>query len=371
MTLQRQVTFWVAAFFVLFLFMWLLSDILLPFLAGLALAYFLDPLADALERTGLSRLVATFFILLFAILMIVIALVLVLPILADQVSKLAYNLPTISANLIKLFDENAPQWLKDALASSGTDIGGWLSQNAGRAAQWATTVITSVLSGGLAVVNVLSLLIVTPIVAFYLLVDWDRMVATVDNALPRQHLETIRGLARQIDGVMAGFIRGQGTVCIVLGIFYAVVLSLLGLNFGVLIGLAAGFLGFIPYVGAGLGGIAAVGMALVQFWPQPLPIILVAGAFALGQFLEGNFLSPKLVGGSVGLHPVWLMFALFAFGYLFGFVGLLIAVPVAAAVGVLLRFGIQQYMKSPLYLGVRENLPEPAEQLPPPKRKRR
>jgi predicted PurR-regulated permease PerM len=352
MTLQRQFSFWGAAFLALIAFLWLFSAILLPFLAGLALAYFLDPLADALERAGLTRLLATFLILLCSLLGIILAVLLVLPILADQFSKLAANLPNIIANAVHQFDQSAPQWLKDALAQSGTDVSGWLRENVGRTAEWAGTVLTSVWSGGMALVNVLSLLIVTPIVAFYMLNDWDRMIAKVDGWLPRPHAETVRALARQIDAAMAGFIRGQGTVCLTLGLFYAVALSLLGLNFGFLIGLAAGALSFIPYVGAIVGGLAAIGMALVQFWPQPMPIVLVGAAFALGQFLEGNFLSPRLVGERVGLHPVWLMFALFAFGYLFGFVGLLMAVPLAAAAGVLIRFALGQYIKSPLYLGV-------------------
>lgn len=353
MTLQRQVKFWSIAVLMFIGLMWLFSDILLPFLAGLALAYFLDPIADALERAGFSRLTSTAIILLSSILAIIVVLLLVMPLLADQFAKLAKNLPEIITSFTQAFDQMAPEWLKNAIANtgSGSNVSEWLGENAGRAATWIATLVTSVWSGGLAVVNIISLLIVTPIVAFYLLNDWDRMVAKVDDWIPRQHVETVRGLARQIDDAMAGFIRGQGTVCLVLGIFYAVALTLLGLNFGVLIGLAAGALTFIPYVGAIIGGIAAVGMAIVQFWPSPLPILLVVGAFAVGQFLEGNFLSPRLVGNRVGLHPVWLMFALFAFGYLFGFVGLLIAVPMAAALGVLIRFALTQYMKSPLYLG--------------------
>jgi predicted PurR-regulated permease PerM len=181
--------------------------------------------------------------------------------------------------------------------------------------------------------------------------DWDRMVAKVDSWLPRHHVETIRDLARQMNEAMAGFIRGQGTVCLVLGLFYAVGLSLAGLNFGLLIGLGAGLLSFIPFVGTIVGGVTAVGMALIQFWPDWVSIAIVLAIFVAGQFVEGNFLSPKLVGDRVGLHPVWLMFALFAFGYLFGFVGLLLAVPLAASAGVLIRFALRQYLKSPLYLG--------------------
>jgi predicted PurR-regulated permease PerM len=238
------------------------------------------------------------------------------------------------------------------VAASGTNLPASLTDLATKAAGWLAGILASVLSGSLALVNVISIVVVTPIVAFYMLNDWDRMVAKVDGWLPRDHHDTIRRLAREIDEAMAGFIRGQGTVCLMLGFFYAVALSFAGLNFGLLIGLGAGFLSFIPYVGTIVGGVAAIGMALIQFWPDWLQIFIIAGIFAFGQFIEGNFLSPYLVGNRVGLHPVWLMFALFAFGYLFGFVGLLLAVPLAAAVGVLARFALQQYLKSPLYLGV-------------------
>jgi predicted PurR-regulated permease PerM len=158
---------------------------------------------------------------------------------------------------------------------------------------------------------------------------------------------------------MAGFIRGQGTVCFLLGAFYGVALSLAGLRFGLTIGIVTGLLSFIPYAGAITGGVLAIGIAVVQFWPDYGAMLLIAAIFVAGQFVEGNFLSPKLVGHSVGLHPVWLMFALFAFGYLFGFVGLLLAVPMAAAAGVLIRFGLRQYLGSRIYLGSVRSMPNP------------
>jgi predicted PurR-regulated permease PerM len=351
MTLQRQMVFWTAALVILILALWLLGDIMLPFIAGLVLAYFLDPVADALERLGLPRLAATLVILIASIVAIVVLLVLLLPVLGDQIARFASNLPNLMQTLVKLFEDLAPQWLKSMLAASDTNLPGSLTDVAGKAAVWLAAILTSILSGSLALVNIISLLVVTPIVAFYMLNDWDHMVAKVDGWLPRDHCSTIRELARQIDVAMAGFIRGQGTVCLSLGIFYAVALSLAELNFGLLIGLGAGLLSFIPYIGTIVGGILAIGMALLQFWPDWLQIIIIVGIFVAGQFIEGNFLSPNLVGNRIGLHPVWLMFALFVFGYLFGFVGLLLAVPLAAAAGVLVRFALQQYLKSPLYLG--------------------
>jgi predicted PurR-regulated permease PerM len=218
-------------------------------------------------------------------------------------------------------------------------------------AGWIATVLKQIWASGKSLVNILSLLVVTPVVAFYLLFDWDNMVEKVDGWLPLDHRDTIRGIMLDIDAAVAGFVRGQGTVCIILGLFYAACLTLIGVNFGLMIGLFAGLISFIPFVGSIIGFFLAVGVSLVQFWPEYLPIALAAGTFFIGQFIEGNFLQPKLVGNQVGLHPVWLMFALFAFGSLFGFTGMLIAVPAAAAVGVVARFGVKKYLNSELYYG--------------------
>ena len=349
MTLQKQTMIWAISLAVLVLGLWLLSPILLPFIAGLVLAYFLDPVADGLQRLGLGRLGSALLIVITSILILVVALVILAPMLMDQIARFAADLPSIIQSLTLRFNEMAPDWVKEAVAQSGTDIQGSITQFAGKAADWILTVLKTVLSGGLALVNIVSLLVITPIVAFYLLVDWDNMIAKIDSWVPREHVETVRALGRDINVAMSGFIRGQGTVCLALGFFYAVALSFTGLKFGLAIGLLAGALTFIPYAGALIGGVLAIGMAVVQFWPNFWSIGFVVAIFAVGQFLEGNFLSPKLVGKSVGLHPVWLMFALFA--YLFGFVGLLLAVPLAAAAGVLVRFGLNQYLNSRLYLG--------------------
>lgn len=351
MTLQRQAGFWAGALLVLVALLWLFQDILLPFIAGFVLAYFLDPVADRLERMGLPRLAATLVILVAAVAAVVVAVLLLAPIFADQALKLANDLPVLIRSLMARLEEVTPQAVKDLLAGSGGGVTGSISDLASKLTDWIVTVLRSLLTGSLALVNLLSLLVVTPIVAFYLLLDWDRLVAKVDSWLPRDHLEEIRGIARGIDTAMAGFIRGQGTVCLLLGVFYAIGLSLAGLRFGLAIGLGAGLLSFIPYVGAIIGGVLAIGVGLVQFWPDYTMVLVIVGIFAAGQFIEGNFLSPKLVGSSIGLHPVWLIFALFAFGYLFGFVGLLLAVPMAAATGVLMRYGIGRYLNSRLYRG--------------------
>jgi predicted PurR-regulated permease PerM len=352
MTVQRQIGFWVAALVALVLALWLLSPIMLPFIAGLALAYFLDPVADALENLGLPRLAASLVILIASILVLALLLVLVVPVVGSQVGRLATEFPNLLPALVQHIQDIAPQWLKDILPKSEANIQATLADLAKTGAGWLLSLASTLLSGGKTVIDALSLLVVTPIVAFYMLLDWDRMVAKVDSWVPRRQLETVRTIFRDIDTTMAGFIRGQGTLCLFLGAFYAVTLSLAGLNFGLAIGIMTGVLSFIPYFGAITGGVLSIGIALVQFWPAYPHILLVVGIFAIGQFIEGNILSPKLVGHSIGLHPVWLMFALFAFGYLFGFVGLLLAVPLAAAAGVLSRFALRQYLASNLYRGI-------------------
>ena len=352
MTFQKQAGFWVAALLAVIFVLWLLQTILLPFIAGFVLAYFLDPVADRLEKFGLPRVAATAVILLVAIFLVVLAMVMVVPVVIDQSVKLAAEAPTLVHALVEKFNDWAPQRLKDMLASSGTDIQSQMGDYAGKAALWIAGLLASLWSGGWTLINVVSLLIITPIVAFYLLADWDHIVAKVDGWLPRDHQEEIRSIARDIDRAMAGFIRGQGTVCLILGTFYAVGLSLVGLKSGLAIGFAAGLLSFIPYVGALIGGIMAIGVGLVQFWPNEVQLLAVVAVFGIGQFVEGNFLSPRLVGGSIGLHPVWMMFALLAFSYVFGFLGLLLAVPLAAATGVFVRYGLNRYLNSKLYKGV-------------------
>ncbi len=351
MTLQRQFLIWLGAVAGFVLLLHLFSPILLPFIMGMAIAYFLDPVADWLEERRFPRLAATTLILgLFALVFVLFLLILV-PVLGDQIGSFAERLPSYIRQLVKIADEAGPDWLKEWLSDNESSIEGQLTGAARDVAGWIASLLQSIWSGGIALLNVVSLLVVTPVVAFYMLNDWDRMIDIVDSWLPRDHVGTIRQLGREINDALAGFVRGQGSVCLILGLFYAIGLSITGLNFGMLIGMISGFLSFIPYVGSITGLVLAGGVAIVQFLPDWIMISVVVGIFVLGQFIEGNFLSPKLVGDRVGLHPVWLMFALFAFGYLFGFVGLFLAVPLAAAFGVLARFAARTYMGSALYLG--------------------
>ena len=351
--IRRQALFWGVTGLLLVLLLWLFSGILLPFVLGMVIAYFLDPVADWFERRGLSRAAASTVILVLFVVALLAATLIVVPVIGNQVAALVARIPAYVERLQELAGSARTGPLKFLFtgdeATLKQDFANLVSEGTG----FITGVVGSLWSSSLAVVNFVSLFVVTPVVAFYLLLDWDRMIARVNSWVPRQHVETVRWLARDIDRSVAGFVRGQGSVCLILGSYYAVGLTLAGLSFGLLIGLFAGLISFIPYIGSTVGLLIALGVALVQFWPEWIRIVVVAAVFLIGQFFEGNILQPKLVGASVGLHPVWLMFALFAFGALFGFVGLLIAVPASAAVGVLVRFGLSQYLQSEMYSGRR------------------
>ncbi|QIK41668.1 AI-2E family transporter [Pontivivens nitratireducens] len=342
----QQLRYWGIGALIFFAFLWFIGDTLLPFLVGMTIAYFLDPVADRLERAGFSRLWATVVITVGVLLGAMIVLVLLIPVVIDQTQSLIAAAPGYAETLRNFLEERFPDFLEE-----GSDVRDAIDSTTETIRARIPDIANSILASGIALLDFVLLLVVAPVVAFYMLMDWDRMVAKIDGWLPREHRSSIRALARQVDDVLAGFVRGQLTVCLILGTFYAVALTLIGLQFGLVIGLFAGLISFIPFIGSIMGGMVSIGVALFQFWDQPLWIAAVAAIFALGQAVEGNVLTPKLVGGSVGLHPVWLMFALAAFGALMGFTGLLIAVPVAAVLGVLARFGLEKYLQGSLYRG--------------------
>lgn len=343
---KDQIRYWGIAAAVFLVLLWLLGNVLLPFIVGGAIAYFLDPVADRLERMGLSRAAATSVISLVALMLVVLMVLAVIPTLVNQLKALVNAAPDITRRLQGFLLERFPD-----LADSTSTVRQTLSEIGLAIQARGAELAQGLLSSALGVISVVLFIVVVPVVAFYLLLDWDDMVARIDSMLPLDHAPTIRRLAREIDAVLAGFVRGQVSVCLALGTFYAVALMAAGLQFGVIVGAIAGAITFIPYVGSIVGGVLAIGLALFQFWGDWLQIGLIAAIFAIGQFVEGNILTPRLVGKSVGLHPVWLLFALSAFGTVFGFVGMLIAVPVAASIGVLTRFAIEQYRASLLYQG--------------------
>ncbi|QPH54558.1 AI-2E family transporter [Pontivivens ytuae] len=342
----EQLRYWGVGAVAFILFLWLVGDTLLPFLVGMTIAYFLDPVADRLEAVGFSRLWATVVItagLLFTTTMV---LVLLIPVAVDQTQALIEVAPSYAETLREGLAVRFPDLLEE-----GSALRDAINTTTQTLRDRIPTIANQILASGLAVFDFFVLLVVAPVVAFYMLMDWDRMIAKIDGWLPREHRPTIRRLAGQVDDVLAGFVRGQLTVCLILGTFYAIALTVIGLQFGLIIGLFAGLISFIPFVGSITGGALSVGVALFQFWGDPIWIVVVLAIFIVGQMVEGNVLTPKLVGESVSLHPVWLMFALAAFGSLMGFTGLMIAVPIAAVIGVLARFGLEQYMKGRLYRG--------------------
>jgi predicted PurR-regulated permease PerM len=343
---RQQAIYWGIATAVFLFLLWALGGVLLPFLVGGAIAYFLDPVADRLERLGLTRALATATITVVGILAFILLALLVVPTLTRQLVGLVNAAPTIATELLEFLTAKFPS-LMDKESVVRDSLGALARTIQSRGAELAGGLVSSALG----VINAVVFVVVVPVVAFYLLLDWDHMIARIDAMLPRDHAPTVRRLAAEIDRTLAAFVRGQVSVCLILGTFYAVTLMAAGLQFGLIVGALAGFVTFIPYVGALLGGALAIGLALFQFWGDWVQIGIVAGIFAIGQFLEGNIITPKLVGKSVGLHPVWLIFALSAFGTLFGFVGMLVAVPVAAAIGVLVRFLAERYRQSLLYSG--------------------
>jgi predicted PurR-regulated permease PerM len=357
---QREIfIYWGVAALGFLLFLYVFSGILGPFLFGAAIAYLTDPLADKLEDFGLSRVAATLVINVVAFFVLVIFVISVAPLLIDQMQQLVERAPGYIEELARRAHDAFPKLFPDFSAAEATLKDGKeggesavapLSEPATR---WGMAALKSLVTGGLAFIDFLAVIVVTPIVAFYLLLDWDRLVASIDSILPRKHVDTIRKIAKEIDETLSAFLRGQLLVCLILGSFYAVTLTLAGLPFGALVGLFAGIISFIPFVGSMLGLLLSVGIALAHFWGDWWHIALIAGIFLTGQAAEGNVLTPMLVGGRVGLHPVWLIFALSAFGSVFGFPGLLVAVPLAASLGVVARWGVEQYQQSDLYTGGR------------------
>lgn len=351
MHVERQVLFWIAAAIALLLGIALLRDVLLPFVMGIAIAYFLNPMVERLNAWGMGRTAASALTVAFGAVVAVTACVLLAPAIAAQIQGLAAAMPSELERLRGLVDA----WSREALGpafpgldASLTKAAQSLSENWAGLAAWAAS---SLWSGGKALFNFASLLLITPLVVFYLLVDWHPMLERIDGWLPRDHAPQIRTLAGEMNASIAAFVRGQGTVCLILGIYYALGLSAIGLDYGLLVGLATGLLGFVPFVGWALGLLVSAALAAAKFWPDAMPLMLTVGLFLGGMALDAALLSPKIVGSKIGLHPVWLIFALIVFSYLFGFIGTLIAVPLAAALAVLVRFALDAYLDSEFYRG--------------------
>ncbi|MDZ4792076.1 MAG: AI-2E family transporter [Hyphomicrobiales bacterium] len=352
LNLSPHTLYWIIALSLAVLLVAFLGDILTPFVLGGVIAYLFDPIVTRLHREGLSRGVSAFVIVCALAALVLLAIALLVPVLFAQFSALVENFPRYLQQLQTYIAERWPDWLQSlrpqtVAADAPPEQGAFSGQLTG----WAVEQLKGLAANGLALANSLALLFVTPVVAFFLLKDWRKLLNSVDETLPRQDAPEIRSIAAEIDTTLSSYLRGTATVILLLSAIFMIGLELVGLDYGLVIGLGAGILSFIPYVGALAGLVIGGAVAFAQFWPDWVQIVLVLGVFLGGQAFEGNVLTPKIVGDNVRLHPVWLIFALLAFGYAFGFVGLLIAVPAAAICGVLVRRALQKYYESEAYLG--------------------
>lgn len=341
---------WFVIFFVFFYLLYVLRSVLMPFVAGILLAYLLDPMVDRLQKLKISRTVATLIVCFMTVLIVMPCIGLLFSMIENQVSLLVRATPAY----LSLIMEKLKPVLNDVTERfpdlKSANLEGLVKANIGNGMKIAGKILKSLMSNGFALINLISLLLIMPVVTFYMLRDWDNFVQKFESLLPKKSRKGIMDGFKEIDKIIAGFIRGQLSVCLILGVFYSIGLKLVGLELGLLIGFIAGIISFIPYVGSITGFILGCVLAFAQYG-DVTHVLYVIAVFMLGQFIEGNFLTPKLVGESVGLHPVWVMFALLAGGVLLGFLGLMLAVPLAAIIGVLVRIGIKKYKQSSLYLG--------------------
>ena len=338
--------FWLLVAIIVAFTFYFLRTILLPFVIGIAVAYFLDPVVDKLEERKWNRSLATLFTLFVFLALVIFLVFLLVPVLTNQLKNFAQFLPIVKDKL-KLIIDAVAGILNNKVDAKVLDV------PASGLIKWSTKMLGGVIDGGAAIADLLSLFLITPLVAFYLLRDWDLIVEKVYDWFPIRHKDTLQEQLNEIDKKLAAFVRGQGTVCLILASYYAITLTMTGLEFGVVIGVFAGLISFVPFVGAIVGGLLSIGLAYLQFeaWTN---IVIIAGIFILGQILEGYILTPKFIGEAVGLHPVWVIFSLLAGGALFGFLGVLLALPMAAIVGVLFRFCIDHYKNSSYYNGSSE-----------------
>jgi predicted PurR-regulated permease PerM len=347
MTVSRPTLFWITISAIAVMALVLLRPILLPFAVGMTLAYLLVPAVDRLEHYGINRSLAALLLVLLLVVGFIGLVLVMLPAIIGELRFFIEAFPRAVARVQSLMADSSRPWLHKLLGEELRIEDTASKEAAAMGGAWLDDVLRSAWSGGKALFTLLSLLVVVPIVTIYLLIDWDRMIATVDGWVPSGRRDEVRAVGREIHDTVAGFVRGQIVICLILAVFYATALKVTGLNHAILIGLTAGLISFVPYLGAGAGFVVAMCVAVAQFWPDGTPLGIVGGIFLIGETLADYVLSPRIIGNRVKLNPVWLMFALFAFGWLFGFAGLLVAIPLAASLGVILRFAMRKSLPSP------------------------
>jgi predicted PurR-regulated permease PerM len=332
---------------------WLLAPVLTPFVLAALLGWLGDPWVDRLERVGRSRTMAVVLVFTLMILLLVLALVILVPMIERQIVTLIESLPTYRDWIV----QRALPWVEQR---TGLELVAWLDPD--RLTEWvrghwqqaggvAATFFGYLSRSGFAVMAWVANLVLLPILTFYFLRDWDKLVERVAALIPRDHIATVNRLALESNDVLGAFLRGQFLVMLALGAIYAIGLSVVGVKLGLLIGIIAGLISFVPYLGTATGIILGVIAALVQSGGDWNLVALVMVVFVIGQMLEGYVLTPRIVGDRIGLHPVAVIFAIMAGGQLFGFLGMLLALPIAAVANVMLRFAHERYTQSPLYAG--------------------
>lgn len=347
---NQQTWLWVGVSVAFIGILYLLQGILMPFLTGLLVAYAMNPAVRYFNNWGISRNLGSGFMILGFFLLIGLLLFIAIPFIQAELLRLAFHVPQYGERImaaLKPFLNETSLYIEPHDIERLRELA---SAYVGDVVTWGIKLLARILTSGLALANLISLIVITPLVAFYFLRDWDKIIQTLDRWLPRPYEPTFRQLFTEMNATIGGFARGQALVCLVIGLYYSVALTIANLDFSLVVGPVIGVMAFIPYVGALVGFMLSMGIAFAQFteWTS---IGVVAGIFIVGQTLEGYLLIPYFVGDRINLHPVWIIFALLAGGVLYGFVGILFALPVAAALGVLTRHGLALYLKSPYYLG--------------------
>lgn len=350
MKLTPLQTFWGCAVLIVLLLVWTFKTVLLPFVLGATIAYLLNPFVNKICKKGFKRPTAVLCILGGFFLFVTVILAVITPILFREATGFIESAPAYAQRVWELAEPRI-MWIQERLGYTITQeqIQTVLEDNVGKALQIGKGVLGGLTMGGIAIVDFLTTLLITPVAAYFLMKEWPGIVSWVKGIIPRDHIATISVLGKKIDLKISGFVRGQITICVALGFVYAVALSIAGLNYGFVIGLSTGILSIIPFVGSTLGLVTSVVVAFLQTGGDLTFVGIIACIFFAGQFVEGNFITPKLMGDSVGLHPLWIIFALMAGGSLMGLLGMFLAVPVAASIGVLVNFAISEYKKSPYY----------------------
>jgi predicted PurR-regulated permease PerM len=332
---------------------WASRGVLGPFVAAFILAYLLDPLATRLQRSKggkIGRSLASALVLGLAVAFLAALLLATAPIIESQIFQLVRQMPTLIETTMQLIDRLVKE------SGGAINIDTMIDQLDDRAIGWLTSGFSGVLSGGLAFVNIVNFLLITPIVTFYLLRDWSAIVRHIETWLPPRARPEVRRVAGEADAALGGFVRGQSLVCLILAVFYAIGWSLVGLDYALVLGILAGVFGFVPFLGVIVAVALSLLVALGQFGLDWFQLLLVYGVFQIGQLLESAVLTPNLIGTKIGLHPVWVLFAVFAGGAVAGLAGVFLAVPVAAVLGVVVRAAFAHYRRSDFY----------HEQVPPP-----